>query len=66
MADFTVVVKELGVRLSAGQLRAITRFGTQHGGTLEVRVAGFGTIRLRDAGGQDFLVRTDGHTEPFD
>ncbi len=65
MADFSVVVKDIGVQMNRAQLEAIARLGIENGGTLEVRAGGFGTLRLRDAGGNELLLRRDGGAEPF-
>ncbi|MDQ6750621.1 MAG: hypothetical protein M3Z33_07720 [Actinomycetota bacterium] len=65
MAEFNLVIKEFSVELNRAQLEAITRWGTAHGGSLELRAAGFSTLRLRDTAGQELLVRRDGGIEPF-
>ena len=66
MPDFEVIVKEMGVRLTREQLLAIADFGMAKGGALELRIGGFGTVRIRDTSGREFLFRRDGFAEALD
>jgi hypothetical protein len=66
VSDFTLVLKDKGMRLTRAQLEAITAFGTQKGGTLELSESRFGMVRLRDPAGREVIFRTDGQAERFD
>lgn len=65
MSDFTLIVKSYGMQLTRAQIEAITKFGIQNGGTLELSESRFGMVRVRDRAGEETIFRGDGHAERF-
>jgi hypothetical protein len=63
MNEFSLMLKGDGVHMTRAQTEAITKYGIEHGGTIEVSSAGFGTVRVRDSEGRELLFRPHGNAE---
>lgn len=63
MADFKLSVQGEGMTITGEQAKAITEFGAETGGTLEIHPAEGGAVHVVAPGGREFVYLPDGSAE---